>query len=165
MDTLVRDDLLHAVGQVMGFYNKKLEPAAARFWMNAFQGIDPDRIKSALMEYTKHGKYAPKPGDILDLVDVGRAQLAAMQPPPKEPVPCPEDIRKAWVWFVGRCTSGSVLLDGVFGGCPDVSPEQQERYLETVNQQAKQFDQPEAIPRECWLQHVWGHPCPHEVTL
>lgn len=157
MDALARDDVIHAIEQTLAFYGKQLDKVAIAFWLNAVRSHDIQDVKRALMDYPKVGKYAPKPVDILEILDANVAQKRAKLPstPPPE-TSCPVHIRDAWMWFNNRLVEGSVLLDGLFSGSHHVDLDTQEEYLRTVNEQAKLYNQPDAIPDEFKLQEIWG---------
>lgn len=159
MDTLTRDDLGHSLSQLLGFYGKKLDPVALRFWMGAFDGREPAIVKAAMEAYTKIGKFAPKPVDILGLMDSKRAENRAYQakiaPPDPLVTNCPKHIELAWRWFIPMMAAGSNLLAEFMPKIP-VDAETQEKYLLIVNQQAKLYNTPEAIPDEFKLREVWG---------
>lgn len=157
MEALARDDLTHALAQMMGFYGKKLDQTAVRFWFNAFHGRDPELLKQAMLDYTKTGRYAPKPVDILEVLDTNRSRDESRKPPIEHThTPCPAHIERAWRWFIPMSASGSRNFDGVLEyDVGDVDPDQQEEYLRIVNEQARQYGTPEAIPDEFKLWEVW----------
>ena len=75
MTAVEKDDFAHALGQTMEFFGKKLEKHQFGFWYQAFSEYDLSEIKRALLEYTKSGRYAPKPIDILELMSVSRSPI------------------------------------------------------------------------------------------
>ena len=152
---LIRDDICHAVGQTLKFYGKELEPSDFSFWWYALRDSNPDKIKQALKDYIKVGKFAPRPKDVLELIESNNRPAEHTLPPPAETT-CPPDITRAWLWFIGRTTKDSANFNGLFESGSPVSLEQQERYLHVVNHQAKAAGQPEAIPEEFKLREVWG---------
>ena len=83
MNAVDRDDFAHALGQTLEFYGKELKREDFSFWYRALGEKDIAPVKAALLEYTKVGKYAPKPVDILDLIS-DRAIPARQEalPPP-----------------------------------------------------------------------------------
>lgn len=157
MNAIERDDFAHALGQTMEFYGKTLDKTQFAFWLRGMDGKPIHAIKSALIQYTKVGRYAPKPVDILDLIEAGKSREQAHLPPPKpEPNNCPPEVSAAWWWFLGRCTQDSENFAGVFDTESDISTEMQERYLHIVNHEAKRCNAPDAIPDEFKLREVWG---------
>lgn len=155
MNAVERDDVSHALCTTMGFFGKKLDGPSERIWFSAFRGFSPDAIKRALAEYTRKGRYAPKPIDILDILARQREAKEATED--KKPyTPCPEDIHQAWLWFTKKITADSGLLKGIFSKTPEVDEETAERFILVVNQQAKLFNRPDAIPDEFKLKEVWG---------
>lgn len=154
----VRNDLVHAIAQVQGFYGKKLDQGSATFWLDALWGNDVQTIKNALIEYTKAGKFAPKPVHILEIMESHKARNRAKVPPPQAAPPKEYDkvIGTAWLWFFKKSTADSQLFKGMFDGQPDVDPDTEERYLRIVNEQARLYNTPDAIPDEFKLKEVWG---------
>jgi hypothetical protein len=148
------DDVSHALCATMGFFNKRMDAQGEKIWFSALRGYTPDAIKRALAEYTRRGRHAPKPIDILELL--ARQREAKQESEKKTYTPCPEHIRKAWMWFLSRMTQDSLFFDGLFGGQPDVDQQTEEQYLLTVNEQAKLYNTPDAIPDEFKLKEVWG---------
>lgn len=156
MDPLTRDDLLHAIDQTMAFYGKSLDKVSSSFWLNAIRDKDPADIKRALVDYTKQGKHAPKPVDILGLISVRGDRRKSMLPAPdKTTTNCPPEIANAWLWFINRISEGTAM-EGLFKDQGPVDIKTQERYLHIVNHEAHMWGLPEAIPDEFKLPEVWG---------
>lgn len=152
-----KDDFLYALGQTLGFYGKELDRMQTSFWWTACRERPVKKLKNALIEYTKIGKFAPKPADILTLVDnmnINRGDRAEAHKIPT--TSCPPDIAKAWMWFLGRITEESENFAGIFESGGDISITEQERYLHVVNHEAHKYSTPEAIPEEYRLPEVWG---------
>ena len=61
--------------------------------------------------------------------------------------------RMAWTWFLGKITAGTGYA--IFQH-RQATPEQEERFLLIVNQEAKRLNQPDAIPEEFRLREVWA---------
>ena len=157
MTPVERDDFAHALGQTLGFYGKDLDKQQFSFWLTAMGDKGVDRIKPALLQYTKVGKYAPKPVDILEIIEATRAINQHKLPPPKrERNNCPPEIQAAWMWFINRCAEGSENFDGIFDSSSEVPLATQEKYLHLVNHEARANNQPDAIPDEYKLSEVWG---------
>jgi hypothetical protein len=158
MDALERDDITHAIDMTLGFYGKKLDKVSTGFWLNAIRGKDLTEVKRALMDYSTIGKYAPKPVDILQLLDLNQAQRRSSIPPPEVVHnPAPPEVEAAWRWFIPMHASASKNLSGVLQyHTGDLDAATMERYLVIVNEQAKAHDMPDAIPQEFRLAEVWG---------
>jgi hypothetical protein len=156
MDTADRDDFAHVLGQTMEFYGKTLEKSDFSFWYSAMGDRNVATIKTALKEYVKVGKFAPRPASIMEILNnlTPLSRQAALPPPPPQSN-CPPDIAHAWMWFIGRMCKGS-KLDGLFSDKLEVGIETQEKYLHMVNYEAKLAGQPESIPDEYKLAEVWG---------
>lgn len=154
MNAVDRDDFAHALGQTLEFYGKELKREDFSFWYRALGEKDIQAVKNALLEYTKIGKYAPKPVDIIDLIK--EVNIPSRQDALPEPDynPCPPEIHAAWVWFIGMYTKGGKLE--MYQGGEEVSPDLQERYLNIVNHEAQRTGTPEAIPDAYKLREVFG---------
>lgn len=155
MDAIERDDFVHALGQTLAFYGKELDQMQTSFWLTACRDKGSRRLKAALIEYTKIGKYAPRPADILAIVDNMSQQNKVKALPPPPTTNCPPDIAQAWMWFINRMTRGS-SLEGLFDEAGAVDLETQEKYLHIVNHEAHKYGTPEAIPDEYKLREVWA---------
>jgi hypothetical protein len=157
MNPVERDDFAHALGQTMEFYNKELDKLHLTVWLRSLRGRPLPAIKRALADHMAQSRYAPKPVDIITLLDASREIERAQLPPPKAPeTSCPPEIAKAWMWFLGRITKDSKNFDGLFSSHQDIDLETQERYLHIVNHEARNANEPDAIPDEYKLQEVWG---------
>jgi hypothetical protein len=150
-----KEDFLYALTQTMHFYNKEVDRMQASFWWTACKDKGVDRLKKALIEHTKVGKFAPKPADILSIVDNMSQQHGRNELPPPPTTNCPPEIAKAWMWFNNALCAGSRNFDGVFASSR-VDDELADRYMHIVNHEAHKFDMPDAIPDEYKLKEVWG---------
>lgn len=151
MNPVDRDDVAHALGQTMGFYDKTLDKIKLAFWFRALEGFSAIDIKAALNEHMRRSEYSPKPKHIIAIIRERREVAKATLPPPKPlETHCPPEISAAWAWFI-KLHSG---YD--FGAKPNVGPELQERYLHLVNHEAHRLNNPDAIPDEYKLKEVWG---------
>lgn len=158
MDQVDRDDFASALGQTMKFYGKTLEKSDFSFWYSAMGDRPAHQIKTALKEYVKIGKFAPRPANIMELLNnvVPQNRQAALPPPPQS-TNCPPETASAWMWFIGRMAKGSQNMDGLFDGFGDIDLVTQEKYLHVVNHEAHKHGQPEAIPKEYKLAEVWAN--------
>jgi hypothetical protein len=155
METQDRDDFLFALGQTMEFYGKKLERSDFAFWYSAMGDRGVSQIKTALKEYIKIGKFAPRPANIMEILNNMRPAIERVALPPPT-TNCPPEIAKAWMWYAGRNAKGSKLLDGLFSESQNIDVDTQEKYLHIVNHEAKKFNQPEAIDPAHRLAEVWA---------
>ena len=86
MDKVERDDFVYALEQTMAFYNKELEPMQATFWVDACRDKSVDKLKRAMRDHIKIGRYAPRPAEILSIVETmsqqrrDRAELPDQHP-------------------------------------------------------------------------------------
>lgn len=159
MNPVDRDDVVHALTQVQAFYGKELDELAVKLWIRAIQNFDPKAVKQALADYPSRGKYAPKPRDIIEIVEERRQEQSRKTAALPEPMTtnCPPEIAKAWIWFIGLVAStGTNEL--VAGAMPrtEISLELQDRYLNLVNHEARRLGTPESVPDEFKLPEVWG---------
>ncbi len=151
MNPKERDDFAHALGQTIQFFGKELDKPSLALWIRAFAGKEYPAIREALLEYTKIGRFAPRPRDILEIMDTQRIESIAKLPPPqKQDCQCPPEIAKAWSWFI-RMHSGYEC-----GPVYDPTPEDEEVYLRVVNMEAQRLNEPDSIPGEFKLREVWG---------
>ena len=154
MDRVDRDDFVHALGQTLAFYNKELDRMQTSFWVTACGEKGVKNLKRALVDYTKQGKFAPKPADILSIIDnYSERPINSALPPPT--TDCPPEIAKAWMWFIGQTAQGSNMA-GLFSDGANIDVATQERYLHLVNHEANKYCDPAAIPDEFKLKEVWG---------
>lgn len=156
-----RDDVAHALTQVLAFYGKSIDEVSLKLWMRALADYPPDDIRQALADYPGVGKYAPKPLDIKELIEDLRQQRRqereALPPAPEPESQCPPEVGAAWAWFIGLVASDG-CNEQLAGAMPrrEISLEQQERYLHIVNHEAWQQGSPESIPDKYKLEEVWG---------
>ena len=69
MNLAERDDFAHALKTTMEFYGKSLDKPQFKVWYKALAGKPIGHIKIALDQYPQVGKFAPKPVDILGIID------------------------------------------------------------------------------------------------
>jgi len=151
-----RDDFLYALKQTLEFYGKELDKMQSSFWWTACKDRPASKLKRALIEHTKVGRYAPRPAEILALVDSMNHYAGATSEMHKIPTTnCPPEIASAWVWFIGRTTQDSKKMQ-LFQKTPDIDTKMQEKYLHIVNHEAHKYGMPESIPEEFRLREVWG---------
>jgi hypothetical protein len=154
MDSLERDDFIHALTQTMHFYGKELDRGQVAIWVTACNGKAVEKLKKAFMEHLQSGRYAPRPAEILALVD-GMAKIAGRNELPAPPTTkCPPEIAKAWMWFIGRTTQDSNV--SLFQDNIGIDVDTQEKYLEIVNFEAHKYGNPAAIPKEFRLEEIWA---------
>ena len=143
---------LSAIAMTLQFYNKKMDDINRKFWRQWLrQQTNPELILDALRLYPNEGRFAPKPADIQQIMELIRPPRSTH----KEQViidTCPPEIRKAWTYWIPR-----------FWGQPlpfkeqaeQVDEDLAEQYLITVNKEAKRCNAPEAIPETHQLQEIW----------
>jgi len=159
MDPLIRDDMIHSVDQTLVFYGKKLDKAAVGFWLNALRKFDLQDVKRALMIYTERGKYAPKPVDIIEILDNQKAINRAKLPPPAPPRDRKStDLDRAWIYVIKwiAATGKGPLGKAMSTGFNRIDDKTEERYLALVNNHARQMNTPDALPEEFKIAEVWA---------
>jgi len=157
MDAVERDDFVHALGQTLAFYGKDLSMMQTSFWVTACNSKSVFQLKRALIEYTKVGKFAPKPADILSIADnmSSRHGMEEKTLPPPE-TNCPPEVAKAWMWFISHTAQGSNNFGSLVDRHSEVDASTQEKYLHIVNHEAHKYGTPDAIPEELKLKEVWA---------
>ena len=155
MDRKELEDCMHGLCQVYGFYSKEFDDVQRAFWMQAIQGVDPQAFLIAVRQYTREGRYAPKPKDVLDIMERDKPRTAdALTIPAELGNVAPKHISDAWrYWlpkFWGKETGGVM-------GQPEgsVSHEKAEEMLILINKEAKRVNNPDAIPFDYKLVEVW----------
>ena len=149
------NDVLFAVDYLLKFYGKSMEKIHKQVWSRTIidSGYSSFQWQETLREYPSIGKFAPKPSEILDQLNLRRENKPKSQAAP-EPLTtnCPDHIANAWRYWIPRFW-GRDLPDG---SRPKDQPEKEDQYLMTINREAKRTNTPEAIPKIYRLREVWG---------
>lgn len=154
MDRKELEDCMHALGQVYAFYGKEFDDIQRAFWAQFVQKQDYHRLMAALREYPEHGRYAPKPKDIAELIERDAPTQGRIGEFPKEEpeTDCPPEIARAWMFWLqhwyGMNPSTWPKVEGV-------TTEESEAMLLLVNQEAARTNTPEAIPDGYKIPKVW----------
>ena len=152
-----RDDVVYALKSTMSFYGKSVDDQQIRIWLRGFIGKDPALVVKAFRDYCYTGKYAPKPVEILEILQLVNQHEQQYTPP--EPLPessCPPEIAQAWWWFIGIITVDADNPAMKLGSSEPISIELEEKYLHIVNHEALKANNPDAIPDAFKLAEVWG---------
>jgi hypothetical protein len=152
-----RDDVVFALKSTMSFYGKSVDDQQIRIWLRGFIGKDPALVVKAFRDYCYTGKYAPKPVEILELLQLVKQHEQQYAPP--KPLPessCPNEVREAWWWFIGKTSSDAKNPAMKIGSDKVYTPEQEEEMLLLVNTEGYKYRQPASIPNEYKLKEVWG---------
>jgi hypothetical protein len=155
-----RDDLIHAITQTLAFYDKKPSDLDLVFWTRGLKNYPIKAAKRALSDYTAIGRYAPKPAQIIDLINEQREcvpRRESLPPPEVSAEPAPPEVAKAWRAVIAQWGLG------MFADAEPDDPETAHRYARICNEQAAGNGNPEAIPPEAWLHDVWG--CTREAAI
>ena len=159
MEKIEKEQFTHALGQTLKFYGKDLEQNDFSFWHNALSAYRWDDIRSGLLEYTKRGKYAPKPSDIIDIVKELQGRRRLDKALPSQVInrsERSEQIAVAWMFWIKQW-----WLSDNFQSWPvveGVTDEMAEDYLMLVNQEAKRCGEHEAIPESFKIADIWNKP-------
>jgi len=148
------DDITYKLQETLLFYGKELETRFRNIWLTALASFDTDMILGAFDEYiaSEDGKYAPKPASIIKILNVKRGADSWNRRYSKDNFAKPGESRpiiaKAWATYM------KFAYDWMTPGQkPDMDLEQ---CLEIVNQEAKKYNNPDAIKVEHRLPEVWA---------
>ena len=149
-------DVVYALKYCFSFYGKELDKQQLQVWQNIIRSNSYNSVQwqNVLKQYFQVAKFAPKPPEILEMLAEEREHTQAKAPPPQPlTTNCPEHIADAWRYWLPKFWGMPV---------PGVStivvsdPELEDKYLMTVNREAKRTNSPEAIPEGFKLNEVWG---------
>jgi len=150
---------IYALNQVVGFFNKELDELQTDLWMRALRKHPYHLVKRGLADYTEIGKFAPKPKDILELVDSYKEQTRR-----DTPLPAPEPTgevasakeARAWRYVISQWGGdGSTMFSA-----PNMDADEIEEAVLMVNRFVRESGNWDAIPPHLWLFEVHGHEYP-----
>jgi len=150
------DDIVYKLQEVLNFYGKELEPQFRKVWLTAFAEWETARVMQSLDDYigSEHGKYAPKPADIIKILKEKRERdqwgkkYSHDNFVDLDAVKCDEKTAKAW------CTYMKFAFDFMVPGQKPDMPLNE--CLEIVNREAKKHNQPDSILLEHRIAEVWA---------
>ena len=97
------NDVLFAVEYTHKFYNKELQQVHKQVWSRTVldSGYTAFQWKEVLREWPAISKFAPRPAEILEQLNLRRENTPREQKAP-EPLTtdCPEPISKAWRYWI-----------------------------------------------------------------
>lgn len=151
-DAKDRDDIMHALRQVLEFFGKTPSDSDMKMWVAGVRHRSPERIKAALRKHLEVGTVAPKPGHINRLIDEDphRAPVSNLPPPSTDGPACDPKIAQAWMWYIQQRAGGLITFN-----VGEISVETQDEYLHIVNKQAAANGNPDAIADEHKLEGYW----------
>lgn len=151
------DEFNHALKITFDFYNKEVNEAQRKIWWRSLADQNIQDVVTAFKEYPMRGRYAPKPVEIIEIINEAKEHRTSRSAGPKEKLTtdCPPEIARAWSWFVRMVASTGTTFGEMFDP-GDLDPDQQERYIHIVNHEARKYNRPDAIPDEFKLKEVWG---------
>jgi len=150
--TKERDDVLHKLGQVYEFYDKKPTNSHVQFWLNALNGYRPDEILAGFDQHIARGKYMPKPVEIITIMDEQRSLRRARGTAAESHGQQTPEIAQAWITYM-RFAFGMSLGARAL---PDAPAMPLEQALEIVNREAAKYDRPDSILPEHRIESYWG---------
>lgn len=147
-----RDDITHALNQLQQFYGKELNEVQVKLWIRAIGHLPYADLRVALADYPKVGKHAPKPVEIIEIVnqlrDARRRENAEL-PAPAGP-PCDPKVAAAWRYVIG------LWEFDLFRNRPGITDERIDEYTAICNRQALASGNADAIPPDAWRTDIWG---------
>lgn len=148
------NDVLFAADYTLKFYGKSMEKIHKEVWSRTVidSGYSSFQWQEALREWPSIGKFAPRPSEILDHLNLKRENKPRDFAPKSEPVAeCPEPIAKAWRYWIPIFWGQSLPFES-----EDVDDAEAEAYLLLVNEEAKKGQMPEAIPDKYKIETIWN---------
>lgn len=140
------DDVTYKLKEIFTIYGKDISDQVCALWVRSLSGKDPNLILKAFDEYAKEGKYAPKPVDIIELVDrikvEVRARISGNFKSPKGGNP---EIAAAWIAYI-RQAHGFPLPASM--DPPGAMPMSLDDALPIVQREAIKYRCPEALLQE-----------------
>lgn len=157
-----RDQVIHAITQVLEFFGKGADPDSVRMWLWSFQDHEPQVVIEALRQSIKQCEFAPRPAKIIKIIEEMREQkgqrFQSLPEPPKGDA-APIEVSRAWTWVIRQWgKTGEALFSD-----PKLTEEEVEEALMLVNQQASKSRKITAIPEHCFLESIWG--CSYEDAV
>jgi len=143
-------DVAHKLGEVFPVYGKKFDASQSKLWINALAEKPVNLILRACDEYVKIGKYAPKPVDILGLIDQLKAGSAARESKPEQHRRGDPLIAQAWITYMRFAHDFELPAAASTPSMPI------EQALEIVNREAAKHDRPDSIKPEHRIESYWG---------
>ena len=144
---------LSAISMTLQFYGKKLDELQRKFWRQWLrQQNNPELVLDALRLYPNEGRFAPKPADIQQIIELIRPPKSTYKEKEIEDT-CPPEIRKAWIHWIPRFWDQPLPFKEQ---AEQVTEDQAEAWLILINQEAKRLNQPDSIPETHKLQEIWA---------
>lgn len=154
MDQKELNDVLFAVEYTHKFYNKSLEQVHKQVWSRTVidSGYTSFQWQEALRNWPAIGKFAPRPAEILEQLNLNRENAPKHKEAP-EPLTtnCPEPIANAWRYWIPVFWGESLPFEQ-----GKVEESEAEAYLILVNEEAKRTNTPESIPDQYKLEQIWN---------
>jgi len=148
------NDVLFAADYTLKFYGKPMEKLHRQVWSRTVldSGYSSFQWAEALREWPSIGKFAPRPSEILDQLNLKRENKPRSNATP-EPLTtdCPEPIAKAWRYWIPIFWGQSLPFES-----EEIDDSEAEAWLLLVNEEAKRTNTPESIPEKFRIEQIWN---------
>ena len=148
------NDVLFAADYTLKFYGKPMETIHKQVWSRTVldSGYSSFQWQEALREWPSIGKFAPRPSEILDQLNLKRENKPRAQAT-SEPLTtdCPEPIAKAWRYWIPIFWGQSLPFKS-----EEIDYSEAEAWLLLINEEAKRTNTPESIPNQYKIEQIWN---------
>ena len=147
-------DVLFAADYTLKFYGKPMEKIHKQVWSRTVidSGYTSFQWKEVLREWPSIGKFAPRPAEILDQLNLKRENKPRDFAPKQEiQDTCPEPVAKAWRYWIPIFWGQSLPFE-----TEEVDDSEAEAWLLLVNEEAKRTKTPESIPKKYRIEQIWN---------
>ncbi len=154
MDQKEIGDVLFAADYTLQFYGKSMQKIHKQVWSRTVldSGYSAFQWQEALRQWPSIGKFAPRPAEILEHLNLQRDNKPRNFAPKKELVSdCPEPIALAWRYWIPIFWGQSLPFES-----DEIDDSQAEAYLLLVNEEAKRTNTPESIPDKFKIELIWN---------
>ena len=157
MESKELGDVMFALKYCFEFYGKRLDKQQEQVWKSIIRNNSYSSFQwqAVLKQYFQIGKFAPKPPEILELLtmEAERTKGKEATNPQSIVTNCPEDISSAWRYWIPKFWGEALPFQSDES---EVSTEQAEEWLYTVNREAKRTKNPDAIPETYKIEDIWN---------
>lgn len=150
--SVAKDDMRHKLQETLKFFGKQLDPETFKVWQRAFRPYEPALVIRSLERYEEIGKFAPKPKDVLEILEELRGHQKSREPTHSGPKnPMDTELGKAVLWYELHVKLKDLP---VYDTGREV--EEVDAMIELLNREAKRIKQPELLLPEHRLPEYWG---------
>lgn len=143
-------DVVHKLTETFAVFRQKFDANQSKTWINALAEKPVALILRACDDHIKIGHYAPKPFEILSLIDGYRSRAAGFEKPQEAGQRTPE-IAQAWITYLRFAHDFELPQNREV---PDMPIQDA---LEIVNREAAKQNRPDAIKPEHRIDSYWGN--------